>query len=199
MMTRTLMAAALSLACAGAYAQTAVPGTAANTTQRDVDQQTRIENGLKSGQLNTTEAARLEKQQAAVNHMQSNAIKDGTITPAERARLTAAQNKTSHDIAAQKHDAQTGNPNSASSQRMQADVARNANQQQRINNGVSNGSLTNHEAAKLEAGQAHTANKVGNAGANGHVGAGEQASIQRTDNRQSTRIAGQKHDLQVRQ
>ena len=57
MTNRTLLAVALSLACAGAYAQT----TAASTTQRDVNQQTRIEDGLKDGSLSTKEAARLEK------------------------------------------------------------------------------------------------------------------------------------------
>ena len=41
MMNRTLIAAALSLACAGAFAQT----TAGSTVQRDVNQQTRIEMG----------------------------------------------------------------------------------------------------------------------------------------------------------
>ncbi|UUZ55732.1 hypothetical protein LP419_09440 [Massilia sp. H-1] len=45
---------------------------------------------------------------------------------------------------------QTGNPNSASSQRMQADVQRNVNQQTRIENGIKSGELTNHEVAKLE-------------------------------------------------
>ena len=33
----------------------------AGTVQRDVNQQTRIEQGLKSGELNTREAAKLEK------------------------------------------------------------------------------------------------------------------------------------------
>lgn len=65
MMTRTLMAAALSLACAGAFAQT----TAASTVQRDVNPQTRIENGLKDGKLSDAEQAQLNAAQNKVSRV----------------------------------------------------------------------------------------------------------------------------------
>src|SRR5436305_3495205 len=108
-------AAAFGLAFAGAaFAQ-------AGTVQRDVNQQQRIEQGLKSGQLNTREAARLEREQSRVDKMESRALRDGTMSAAEKARINRAQNKASTDIARERHDAQTGNPASASSQRMQAD------------------------------------------------------------------------------
>jgi hypothetical protein len=194
MMKRTLMAAALSLACAGAFAQT----TAASTTQRDVNQQTRIENGLKDGSLSTKEASTLEKQQSRVDRLQAKDLKNGSLSAGERAQLNAAQNKVSSNIAADKHNAVTGNPNSASSQRMQADVARNVNQDKRIEGGIQNGSLTNHEVSKLDAGQAHVDRKEARAGANGHVGKAEQASIQHSENRQTRRIHRQKTDAQVR-
>ena len=58
-------------------------------------------------------------------------MKDGKLSPQEKARLEREQNQVSRDIYHEKHDAQTGNPNSASSQRMQADVQRNVNQQRR--------------------------------------------------------------------
>lgn len=185
--------AGLMLAAAGVQAQ-----TAATTVQRNVNQETRIEQGLQSGALNTKEAAKLQREEARVDHMQANALKDGKLTDAERARLSAAQNKTSKDIYDAKHNAATGNPNSASSKRMQADVQRNINQQQRIENGVQNGSLTNREVAKLERGQARVSRKEARAGADGHVGAAEQARIQRTENRQSKRIHKEKHDAQNR-
>lgn len=194
MMKRTLLATALTLACAGAFAQSST----ATTVQRDVNQQTRIENGLKSGALNTQEAAKLEKEQSRVDRLQAQSLKDGKLTDAERARLNTAQNKVSRDIAAEKHDAQTGNPNSASSQRMQADVARNINQDKRIAAGVQNGSLTNREVSKLERGQAHVHAKEARSGAGGHVGAAEQAKVQRAENHQSKRIHRQKHDAQTR-
>jgi hypothetical protein len=63
---------------------------------------------------------------------------------------------------------------------------------------VQNGSLTNHEVAKLERGEARIANKEAAAGADGHVGKHEQRSIQRSENRESRKIHRQKHDAQER-
>lgn len=192
-MKLALSLASLLLATAGVQAQ-----TAASTVQRNINQETRIENGLQSGALNTKEAAKLQREEARVDHMQAHALKDGKLTDAEKARLNTAQNKVSKDIYDAKHNNVTGNPNSASSKRMQADVQRNINQQQRIENGVQNGSLTNREVAKLERGQARVSRKEARAGADGHVGAAEQAHIQRAENRQSKRIYKEKHDAQNR-
>jgi hypothetical protein len=130
--------------------------------------------------------------------MQANALKDGKLTPAERAKLEAAQNKASRDIYTAKHNGVNGNPLSASSQRMQADVQRNVNQEKRVEAGVQNGSLTNREVGKLERGQAKVDQKEYLAGRDGHVGAAEQRRVQKAENRQSKRIFKEKHDAQVR-
>jgi hypothetical protein len=192
-MTRTKIALALSIATllsGAAFADT----VAEKDQQRDVNQQQRIENGLQSGQLNTKEAGRLEREQQHVDRLEAHDMKDGHMSAAEQMKLDKAQNAASADIYKQKHDAQAGNPGSASSQRMQTDVQRNVNQQTRIQNGMQNGSLTNHEASRLEAGQARTDRKVANAAANGHVGAAEQGRIQRTENRQSRNVYRKKHN-----
>ena len=81
---------------------------------------------------------------------------------------------------------------------MQADVARNVNQQKRVEAGIRNGSLTNHEVSKLEAGQARVDRKEANAARDGHVGKAEQNGVQRAENRQSRRIHREKTDAQVR-
>ncbi len=177
-----------------AIATAASAQNAADTVQRDVNQQNRIEDGLKSGQLSTKEAGKLEREESHIDKMEANALKDGKMTEAEKQRIERAENKASRDIARDKSNAQTGNPNSASSQRMQADVQRNANQEQRIENGVKSGSLTNREAGNLERGQAKVDRKEARAAANGHVGAGEQRSIQSAENRQSKRIHREKHN-----
>jgi hypothetical protein len=130
--------------------------------------------------------------------MEARDLRDGTLSSAEQARLNAAQNEASRDIAADKHNGVVGNPNSASSQRMQADVQRNVNQQQRIANGLNSGALTNHEVGSLERGQAHVDRKEANAAANGHVGAAEQRGIQRSENRQSARVYRKKHNARVK-
>ena len=194
-MRRTAIAAGLA-ACAIATAASAQ--NAADAVQRDVNQQNRIEQGLNSGELKTKEAGKLEREESRVDKMETNALKNGKMTPAERRRIARAQNQVSKDIYKEKHDAQTGDPNSASSQRMQTDVQRNANQEQRIENGVKNGSLTNREAANAERGQAKVDRKEANAAADGHVGAGEQQRIQSAENRQSKRIHREKHNERKR-
>src|SRR5262245_19502028 len=185
----------LAAAAAPAFAQNSgAPGY----TQRDINQEQRIEQGLKSGELTTREASKLEREQGKIDQMESRALRDGNVSAAERARINAAQNKASRDIAREKHDAQTGNPNSASSRRMQADVQRNINQESRSQQSLASGQLTNREASRLEAGQAHVDRKEARAGRDGHVGAGEQASIQHSENVQSRRIYRQKHDAQTK-
>ena len=188
---KTLVAAlAATLFSGAAFAQ---DNTVQADTQRDINQQQRIEQGLQSGQLNTKEAGQLERQEKRVDNMQSRDLKNGSISPAEQARLNAAQNKVSQDISADKHNGITGNPDSKSSQRMQADVQRNANQEQRIENGEKSGQLNNRQVGRLEHGQAKDDRKEANAARNGHVSAGEQAKIQRSENRQSRRIHRAKH------
>ncbi len=187
----------LAIAIAAAFCGSALAQTTGSEVQRDVNQQNRIEQGLQSGQLNTHEAAKLEQGEARIDRMQSNAMKDGSLSDAEKARIQKAQNAESKAVYGQKHDAQTGNPASASSQRMQADVQRNANQQARIKQGVTSGALTTKETAALERGQAHASHKEAVAGANGHVGAGEQARIQASENHQSARVSHKKHNSTV--
>jgi hypothetical protein len=172
--------------------------TAEQDQQRDVNQQERIEQGLQSGQLSTHEAGQLERQQQHIDNMEAHDLKNGSISPGEQARLNAAQNRASGAIAADKHNGVTGNPDSASSQRMQADVQRNVNQQQRVANGMNSGALTNREAGSLERGQAKVDRREANAAANGHVGAAEQRGIQRSENHQSARIYRKKHNATVK-
>jgi len=194
-MQRTMIAttiAALLLAF-GAHAQNA--GT---ETARDTDQQKRIEQGLKSGQLSTREAASLENQERRVDATEARDMRNGKLSAGEKAQIQREQNHVSADIYKDNHNAVKGNPNSASSQRMQADVQRNVNQDARIHQGVRSGQLTNKEAGSLERGQAHVDRAEAHAGANGRVGAGEQARIQGKENHQSARIYNKKHNDKVR-
>ena len=187
----------LALACA-ANAQAQEQG-AAVASQRDADQQQRIEQGLQSGQLNTREAGQLERDEQRIDRTQARDLKQGgALTDQEKAQITREQNRASRDIYNDKHNAVTGNPNSASSQRLQADVQRNANQQQRISNGINSGQLSNKEAGHLEAGQKREVRNEANAAANGHVGAGEQAHIQGRENHQSQRVYDKKHNDKTR-
>ena len=188
------ISATLALLVAGSIAAPVLAQTTGSEVQRNTNQQQRIEQGLQSGALTTHEAGQLERQQTQVDRMEKNALKDGSLSPAEKARIEAAQNKTSKSIAADKHNAKLGNPASKSSQRMQADVQRNVNQQARIEQGVKSGQLSNKEVASLERGQAHVNRAEANAAANGHVGAVEQANVQGKENAQSARVYNKKHN-----
>lgn len=174
-----------------AFAQ--VVGSQAETA-RDVSQQQRIESGLQSGQLTTREAGKLERGEARIEKMESNADRNGSVSARESARINAAQNRESAAIYNQKHDAQVGNPASASSQRMQADVQRNVNQQARIEQGERSGELTTREAGSLERGQARVDRATARAASDGRVGGREQARLQARESRQSGRIYRLKHN-----
>jgi hypothetical protein len=182
-----------TLFSAAAFAQ-----TVGSEIQRDVNQQQRIEGGLQSGQLTTREAAKPEGEEAHVNRLESKALRDGNLSTAEKARIANAQNKVSKDIYNEKHDAQVGNPNSASSKRMQADVQRNLNQEKRIEQGVQSGALSNREVGALQHGQARVDRTEARAGRDGHVGAGEEARIQYKEDVQSRRIYNKKHNAKTR-
>lgn len=172
--------------------------TVGTEVQRDVNQENRIDQGLKSGQLSTGEAAKLERGEARIDRMESNAQKNGNLSPQEAARIQQAQNQESGRINKLENNAVSGNPNSASSQRMQTDVQRNVNQQNRVEQGIQSGAVTNKEASNMERGQARVDRKEAKAGANGHVSAGEQARIQKAENKQSNKIYREKHNNRTR-
>jgi len=189
-LTLALVAAFLAIGAASAQ-------TTGQEVQRNDNQQNRIEQGLQSGELSTKEASKLEKGEAHIDKMEANANKNGGPTPQQSAAIQKAQNRESNAIYNDKHNAVTGNPNSASSKRMQADVQRNANQQARIENGVKSGQLTNKETANLERGQSHVNNAEAKAGADGHVGANEQKNVQARENHQSKKIYNKKHNAKT--
>ena len=188
-----IAALGLSALAAAANAQ-----TAADMTQRDINQESRIRNGLQDGSLTTREAALLEKREGAADRMQANALKDGKLSDAERARITRAENRNSRAITTARGNGVDGNPLSASSQRMQAGVQRDINQQQRIENGIQSGQLSNKEVGQLERGQARTDRQEFRAGRDGHVGAGEARAVNNAENQQSARIHNKRHNAVTR-
>lgn len=85
-----------------AYAQADTPVI----DQRQANQEKRIDQGIASGQLNQREANRLDRQQDRIDRMENKAKADGVVTNKERARIGAAQNRASKNIAREKHDRQ---------------------------------------------------------------------------------------------
>jgi hypothetical protein len=88
---------------------TAVPPNARRSTinQRRENQQDRIAQGVKSGQLTAGETSRLETREAAINHevRADRQANGGKLTSAERAQVTRQLNHTSRAIYRDKHNA----------------------------------------------------------------------------------------------
>ena len=102
----SLMRAAVLAAVA---ATLTIPAFAAADTwvdRRQANQEQRIDQGIASGALTTTEGARLERGQARIERMESRAQADGVIGPREAAHLEHALNAQSRHIYRQKHDRQ---------------------------------------------------------------------------------------------
>lgn len=90
-----------------------VAAEARRDQKREVKQETRIHQGVESGELTKEEAHRLRKGQRKVDHMQRQAMKDGVVSPEEKAKIEAMQDVQSKKIYNQKHDEQkreTTNP-----------------------------------------------------------------------------------------
>ena len=80
------------------------------TTAREKHQDKRIDRGVAQGDLTKREARRLKMEQRAIDLKQRRAKADGVVTPEERARLDKMQDRSSKDIARQRHDAASGAP-----------------------------------------------------------------------------------------
>jgi hypothetical protein len=80
--------------------------TAGSTTGRQINQQERIGQGAKSGELTRSETARLEREQRRIQIEKKVAKSDGTVTPQEKKFLRREQNRASRHIKRQKNDVQ---------------------------------------------------------------------------------------------
>ena len=109
--TSSLLIAVLTAFALPVLAQTATPpardpAATPGVDKRQANQQQRIDQGVKSGELTGKEAARLEKGQERIQTMEDKAKADGKVTPKERERLQKAENRESRRIAREKHDRQ---------------------------------------------------------------------------------------------
>ena len=101
-----MLTGAMLLGGASAVWAQAPDGNTINERQRN--QQKRIGEGVENGSLTAGEAARLEKQEAAIH----NEVKDdrqdngGKLTKQERRQVTRQQNRESKRIYRTKHDGQ---------------------------------------------------------------------------------------------
>src|SRR5579862_681123 len=198
-MKRTLftLAVAALIASGSAFAQQSQPQTQPNqpagtVNDRKDNQQDRIANGVDSGQLTAGETKNLESREANLNRevKDDRAADNGHLTAAERTQVNNQQNNLSHSIYQDKHNANTAHyGNNEVGQRRE-------NQQDRIANGIRNGSMSAGEAARTENREQGINEQIhADRSANGGKLTGqEHAQINREQNGASRQIYRQKHN-----
>ena len=166
--------------------------TKPEVAQRKENQQDRIANGVKSGQLTAGETANLESKEAAINGetRADRVANGGKLTTAEKQQINKQQNQLSKQIYQDKHNANTQHyGNNEVDQRRE-------NQQDRIANGIKSGQLTAGEAAKAENQQRAINQQVhADRQANGgKLTQGEKQQINKEQNAASKNIYDKKHN-----
>jgi hypothetical protein len=177
--------------------QTATPAAKPDPSiaQRKENQQDRIANGIKSGQLTAGETSKLETKEAAINGetKADRAANGGKLTSAEKAQINKQQNSVSKQIYQDKHNANTAQyGNNKVGQRRE-------NQQDRIAQGVKSGQLTAGETAKLENQQKgiNQQVKADRAANGGKLTAGEKKQVNKEQNAASKNIYNKKHNART--
>jgi hypothetical protein len=172
----TLAVAAL-IASGPAFAQQSQPQTQPNQPaptvgQREQNQQDRVANGIDSGQMTAGETKNIESRESNLNRevRDDRSADNGHLTQQERQQVNRQQNNLSHSIYQDKHNANTAHyGNNEVGQRRE-------NQQDRIANGLRNGTMHAGQASHVE---------------NREQGINEQVHADRQAN--GGKLAGQEH------
>ena len=194
----TLAVAAL-IASGPAFAQQSQPTTqtqpnqpAPTIGQRDQNQQDRIANGIDSGQMTAGETKNVESREANLNRevRDDRSADNGHLTQQERQQINHQQNNLSHSIYQDKHNANVAHyGNNEVGQRRE-------NQQDRIANGLRNGTMNAGQTARVEnreqgINQQIHADRQANGG---KLTAQEHRQINREQNGASRQIYRDKHN-----
>ena len=161
-----------------------------NPNTREANQDQRIANGLRSGQMTSGEAARAERTQSNIDQQVHNdrEANGGKLTGQERQQINGEQNAASRQIYNEKHNGNTVAPNAVDD--------REANQQQRTANGLRSGQMTSGEAARTNRNQANVAQQVHNdrVANGGALNAQQKQQVNKAQNKNSKQIYNEKHN-----
>jgi hypothetical protein len=163
-----------------------------SVNDRREDQQQRIGNGVQSGQLTAGETKNLESREANLNReiRDDRTANGGKLTTQERQQINHQQNNLSRSIYNDKHNAaQAHYGNNEVGQRRE-------NQQDRIANGIKNGSMNAGEVARTENREQGINQQIhADRTANGGKLTGQQKQqINKEQNGASRQIYRQKHN-----
>ncbi len=161
-----------------------------NPNTREANQDQRIANGLRSGQMTSGEAARADRTQSRIDQQVRNdrAANGGRLTGQEKQQINGEQTAASRQIYNENHNANTVRPNAIDN--------REANQQQRTANGLRSGQMTSGEAARTNRNQAAVDQQVHNqrTANGGALNAQQRQQVNREQNRNSRQIYNEKHN-----
>lgn len=182
--------AAASVAAFHANPTNAAAAARPTVNGREANQDQRISNGLRSGQMTSGEAARATANQSRIDG-QVNADRSangGTLTTGERQQINREQNNASRQVYNDNHNGNSVAPNAVDN--------REANQQQRTANGLRSGQITSGEAARTNGRQAGVDQQVRNdRAANGGALNGQQRQqVNRQQNANSRQINREAHN-----
>ena len=176
--------AAASVASFRANPNNAAAAARSTVNGREANQDQRIANGLRSGQMTSGEAARATATQSRIDQQVHNerTADGGALTLQQRQQVNREQNAASRQIYQQDHNGNAIAPNAVD--------AREANQQQRTANGLRSGQITSGEAARTNARQGAVDQQVrSDRAANGGPLNGQQRQqIDRQQNANSRQI-----------
>jgi hypothetical protein len=171
----------------------ATPVTGESIQDRKENQQDRIANGVKSGELTAGETASLEKKESSLNQEERDMRKldNGKLTGSDKSTLNQQQNKLSNQIYQDKHNSAVQNTDPKSEVGKRAE-----NQQDRIAQGIKSGQLTAGETAHLESGESKINKEVSSdrAANGGKLTPQEKRQVNRQQNRESRQIYRDKHN-----
>ncbi len=163
--------------------------------ERKENQQDRIANGVKSGQLTAGETANLETKEAAINGetKADRAANGGKLTGAKKTQINQQQNQLSKQIYDDKHNANTQHYGDNKVDQ------RRENQQNRIAQGIKSGQMTAGEAAKAENQQRGINQQVraDRAANGGKLTPAEKKQVNKEQNAASKNIYNKKHNAKT--
>lgn len=176
-----------------AQSTSSIPVTGQTIQDRKENQQDRIAQGAKSGQLTARETTNLEKKESKLNQEERDmrSLDNGKLTTADKKTITQQQNHLSKQIYQDKHNTAVQNTTPKSEVGKRAE-----NQQDRIAQGVKSGQLTAGEASHLEKNEAQINHEVRSdrAANGGKLTSQEKKQVNRQQNRESRQIYRDKHN-----
>ncbi len=157
---------------------------------REGNQDQRISNGLRSGQMTSGEAARATATQSRIDNQVHNdrTANGGQLTQQQRGQISNEQNNASRQIYNESHNANTITPNATDN--------REANQQQRTAQGLRSGQMTSGEAARTNNRQGFVDRNVHNdrQANGGQLNQQQRQQVNHQQNANSGQIKAEKHN-----